>query len=218
MTIFTIREFRRNRFDVERCPDDQHPEALYDWSVSREGSSWVISSGGVFSKYEPLLAYLGVENLQCLEGRHVQVPDELNPSIDNALELLVLIARNGGSYIRLSREDIVEMILNALAVVPQAPNFSGSDMDGESVYFAAHSIFYEDHEDFGMRMSDDRLHWLESEMIRRSGGNIVSVRRLNPDEFPCRVKGVAEYLQVNKENRMVKITFGPYSCPITVCS
>ena len=93
--IFTVKEFRRNPFGIEKHPDNRDPNANYVWYVAKKGGDWCSGSGGRFSKYEPLLSYLNISDLCLLEGTDIEVPDNLNPNMSNALELFVLIARSG---------------------------------------------------------------------------------------------------------------------------
>ena len=71
-------------------------------------------------------------------------------------------------------------------------------------------------------MSDGRLGWLKSEIVHRSGGNILAVDKVRSNEFPCvPVSGPAEYFRMGVVNRrggevIVWVVFGPYGRPIKI--
>lgn len=211
--LFKIHEFQRNQLSLREIPDDKDPRALYDWTVSEDGKNWTVTSGGEFSEYEILLSHLGIPSLSDLSGMSVDIPDELDPNISDALRLLVLMARNGGAYSPPSRSLLVERILDALSEL-KPPDFS--DADSASVCGAAREIFY-GQGNCGMRMSDERLAWLVGKIVSRSDGKIVSVNRSESSNFPSRVRGPAEYFEFEmSDGTRRKVIFGPYAMPVEI--
>lgn len=212
--FFTIREFKRNPFSLDRVLDDRDPEALYDWAVTKKGEDWALSSGGVFRQYESLLKYFDLSHLSELEGMDVEIPDELSPNINNALELFVLVVRNGGVYTPPSQASLVERILDALAAV-QVDHME--NVDHNSAYAAARFIFYGEPEEGDIRMTDTRRDWLLKEIKKRGSEQIVAIEQANPADFSIRIKGPAEYfLFYGRCGSGTKVIFGPYADPISI--
>lgn len=204
---FKITKLERNSFSVKDQPDDHADDALYSWFVS--DGHCTTGSGSRFNELKPLLAFHGISHLSEMEGVEIDIPDELKPNNDNALELAVLIARNGGHYEQGDPAEIKNLIFCAIAE-GRAPNLN--DVSKDEIWKAATEIFGS-----GFQMEDEKFQSLCLEISKISSGKFA-LQRTSPDVFKSRVKGPGEYLLLKGTTCETerKVFFGPYSTPIFI--
>jgi hypothetical protein len=203
MITFRIEKMIQNEFDKQF---NSHPNALYSWSISVLGSSWIVSSGMLYDSVKLLMDYFNVDDPSELSGKTFDMPDDYSdPS--SALDLLLKKIQHGGNYNPPSSEQLISRAINSLATMT-CPDFS--DVDGKTVY----ETFQETFHCFSPKA--EWLNWFKEQISLRSSGE-VQVKEGNPENFNSRVKGPAAYLMLVKRNQEIKVIFGPYSTPFSYC-
>ena len=199
---FQIVEMRKNPFDKEHA--STHMDAHYSWSLQCVGSSWTTNSSMVYKEIVWLLPYFKVNTPQELIGKTFEVPAEYDDA-STAINYLLTVIKNGGSYAPPSQKELVLRAVNALGRL-QIPDFEGVDS------LSIHSAFVEMFPGFGL---DDK--WFETlkEAILEASKNEVSLEKADINEFPYRVRGPGEYLKLVKGSQTKLLFFGPYSTPFS---
>lgn len=199
MYKWVIVEMNQNPFDGDTLREDS--AAFYMWGLQIEGHCITTSAGLPRKTLEPLLSYFGVPTMESLVGQSFE--SERNEASE-ALDLLLTTIRNGGSYTPPPYYLVRQHVIQALAL-GREPDLSAIDHQTIANSFAEVWDFY--------RANKKWLRRTKAQIKSLSSGHVI-LRQGRRKDFPERINGPVEYLQLLTDDKIFKVIIGPYSTPV----
>lgn len=198
MTTYQFRKMERNQFDTKPLSN----KTLYSYGLSRQRGTGMTVTSITYEDVMVLMDHFGVTEPEQLVNKTFETQNDRLDACE-ALDLLLLTIRHGGSYVPPTTEQIILRAVNSLATMTR-PNFS--DVDGKSVYDCFAVAFK------GFKLDQE---WFArfNNLVKTHSGGTVEIQNADIEEFEMRIRGPAAYFWLVRGNQKMKFVFGPYDTP-----